>query len=56
MATTPIVKKPKDPFVAVRRSGVVMRGQEYICKAVSHTMAKRIARALNDYQPNERGY
>ena len=43
------------PFVAVRNSGIVMRGAELICKACSHTMACRIANALNLYQPNLRG-
>lgn len=43
------------PFVAVRKSGVVMRAGQFICRAISHTMAKRIAAALNKYQPNERG-
>jgi len=43
------------PFVAVRKSGIVMRAGQFICRAVSHTMAKRIAAALNKYQPNERG-
>jgi predicted amidophosphoribosyltransferase len=41
-------------FVAVRVA--VMRGAEWIATAASHNMARRIARALNQYQPNERGY
>lgn len=40
-------------FVAVDRA--VMRGQEHICTAVSHTFARRIARALNNHTPNSRG-
>jgi len=43
------------PFVAVRKSGIVMRGAELICKAVSHNMAKRIANALNSYKPSKEG-
>lgn len=41
-------------FVAVRLA--VMRGSEWIANAGSHNMARRIARALNAYKPNERGY
>lgn len=48
-------QQPKSIFVAVRQSGIVMRGAEFIARAVSHTMAKRIANALNDHKPNERG-
>lgn len=49
------VWRPKLPqFVAVNRS--VMRGQEHIATAVSRTMAMRIARALNTYKPNSRGF
>ena len=44
------------PFVAVRKSGIVMRGKEFICRAISHTMAKRIAAALNNHKVNEKGY
>lgn len=47
--------RPKLPaFVAVARS--VMRGQEHIATAVSHTMALRIARALNLHKTNSRGF
>ena len=42
-------------FVAVRQSPVVMRGAEFVARACSHTMAKRIANALNEHKPNERG-
>ena len=41
------------PFVAVKLA--VMLGAERIAVAVSHTMAKRIANALNHHQPNKRG-
>lgn len=51
MPETP--KQPKPQFVSV--NNVVMRGSERICVAVSGTMAKRIARALNLHQPNDRG-
>lgn len=40
-------------FVAVGRS--IMRGSEHIATAISNTFARRIARALNHHQPNERG-
>lgn len=42
------------PFVAIKTT--VMRGSEHIALAVSHTMARRIARALNKHKPNEKGY
>jgi len=42
-------------FVAVRKSPIVMRGAEFICRAISHNMAARIAAALNDYKPDRRG-
>lgn len=45
----------KPRFVAVRRAKLVMRGEELICRAASHTMAKRIANALNAWKPNSRG-
>jgi hypothetical protein len=48
-------KKRKPRFVAVRQSKLVMRGEELICRASSHTMAKRIANALNKHTPNRRG-
>lgn len=40
-------------FVAVRLA--VMRGTERIATAVSKTMAKRIANALNRHKPNSEG-
>lgn len=43
------------PFVAIGRSGVVMRGEKFICRAASKTLAKRIANALNDYTPSKEG-
>lgn len=33
----------------------VMNGAQAACTAVSNTMAKRIAAALNEYAPNRRG-
>lgn len=45
---------PHPRFVAVRR--LVMRGTERIAEAVSHTMARRIANALNNHTPNAKGY
>ncbi len=40
-------------FVAVKLA--VMRGADRVAVAVSHTMAKRIANALNAHKPNQRG-
>ena len=52
-------KRHEDPtqfiFVAVRKSSIVMRGKEFICRACSSNMAKRIASALNSYTPDRRG-
>jgi len=42
-----------DKFVAVHCA--VMRGPELIARAVSKTMAKRIANALNKHTPNREG-
>ena len=42
------------PFV-VRERTLVYRGQQKIAIALSVTMAKRIANALNQYLPDERG-
>lgn len=53
--TVSLVGSPKSIFVAVRKSGIVMRGAEFIAKCCSHTMAKRIANALNEYKTNDRG-
>ena len=47
-----IQTKPK--FVAVK--DFVYRGGSLICRAVSHTMARRIANALNVYKTREKGY
>lgn len=41
-------------FIAVRR--VVMQADKRICEAVSSTLARRIANALNRYTPNRKGY
>jgi hypothetical protein len=46
--------KPKLIFVAVKSA--VMRGAVHIAQACSFTMARRIANALNQYEPNDRGY
>lgn len=43
------------PFVAEGQSGIVRKGSFVVCCARSHTMAKRIANALNLYTPNEKG-
>jgi hypothetical protein len=40
-------------FIAKHRS--IMRGAEHIATAVSKTMAKRIANALNLHKPNSEG-
>ena len=40
-------------FVAVKSA--VMRGSEHVATAVSKTMAKRIANALNRHKPNSEG-
>ena len=40
-------------FVAVRQS--VLLGARTIARAISKTMAKRIANALNHHQPNSEG-
>jgi hypothetical protein len=45
--------KPPLQFVAVRLA--VMDGDRHVATAVSGTMAKRIARALNLHAPDERG-
>lgn len=44
----------KTIFVAIKRA--VMRGSECIAVALSHTMARRIANALNRYKPTDKGY
>jgi hypothetical protein len=49
------VLRPYRIFIAVHRSPIVMRGAEFVARACSHTMAKRIANALNKHTPNERG-
>jgi hypothetical protein len=41
-------------FVAVGKA--IMRADEFIARARSHTMALRIANALNQYQPNRSGF
>ena len=46
----------KIPFVCVPHSTIVMRGCEFVCRAVSHNFGIRIANALNAYTPNRRGH
>jgi hypothetical protein len=46
--------KPQPKFVAVK--DFVYRGSQLIARVVSHTMARRIANALNIYKPKEKGY
>jgi len=41
-------------FVAIGK--IVMRGSDFVARACSHTMALRIANALNSYVPTRRGY
>jgi hypothetical protein len=41
------------PFAQLHSN--VMRGSDRVATAVSRTMAKRIARALNAHKPNSRG-
>lgn len=41
------------PFTA--RKEYVYRGPEIICRAISKTLAKRIANALNKHKPNSEG-
>lgn len=40
-------------FAAVGRS--IMQGTAHIATAISGTMARRIAKALNHHEPNSRG-
>jgi len=34
----------------------VFRGEQFVCSARSHNIARRIAAALNAYTPSDRGY
>lgn len=45
----------KLPIRWVSIGKIVMRGQEAWARARSHTFAKRIANALNQYTPNDKG-
>ena len=47
-------QKPQPIFVAVKT--MVYRGSQLICRAASHTLARRIANALNQYKPGQKGY
>jgi hypothetical protein len=53
-ANSPPIAREIPKFVAVQKT--VMRGSEFICNAVSHTMALRISNALNVYRPGSKGY
>jgi hypothetical protein len=57
MSTLPPRLPPPAPetkkFVAVKSA--VMYGAEHIATAISKTMAKRIANALNKHKPNREG-
>lgn len=44
---------PKPQFIAVHST--IKRGAEIVARAVSSTMARRIANALNCYTPDRRG-
>lgn len=46
----------EDPTKFVAVGLAVMRGSEHIAQGRSHTMALRIARALNNHKPNSRGF
>jgi hypothetical protein len=51
-----VLKLQRD--TAVKFVGVgcsVMRGGQNVATAISHTFARRIARALNEHEPNSRG-
>ena len=43
------------PFVAEGGTSIVRKGNFVVACARSHTMAKRIANALNQYVPNSEG-
>jgi hypothetical protein len=46
--------KPTPPqFVAVK--AFIYRGSQIVGRMISHTFAKRTARALNKHNPNEKG-
>jgi hypothetical protein len=44
----------KPQFAAVK--ALVYRGQQLVCRVMSHTMARRIANALNNYKVGPKGY
>jgi hypothetical protein len=41
-------------FIAVK--SLIYRGSQLIARVASHTMARRIANALNIYRPGPKGY
>lgn len=49
----PDVAPPPPKFTAIGMQ--ILRGSDSIARAISSTMARRIANALNRYQPNSRG-
>lgn len=50
-------RAPQFAAVKVDQTHLVYRGSQLICRAViSHTMARRIANALNQYKPGPKGY
>lgn len=51
---SPAPKRYDKQFVAADRS--VLNGEYCVAVATSHTMAKRIANALNAYTPGRKGY
>lgn len=53
LQTAGIERESHQQIVAI--GCTIMRGAEHLGMARSHTMAKRIARALNQYHPNRRG-
>lgn len=46
----------KQPAIFVAVKTAVYRGSQLVCRVVSHTMARRIANALNKYTPGPKGY
>ena len=48
--------KTTEPLKFVAYSKAIRRGSNNVAYAVSRTMARRIANALNSYKPNTKGY
>jgi hypothetical protein len=51
----PTKRAADNGLLFVSRQSSIFRGSEHIATAVSKTMAKRIANALNVYKPNREG-